>query len=67
MQTPINKFRKTTDVQATWREFGWTPPGDDPYICKKWAYFRKLDTEQDQQQPQQPQQPQQTSQESSHV
>lgn len=50
--TPINKFRKNTDVQATWREYGWTPPGDDPHIKAKWAFFRKLDTEQ-QTQPQQ--------------
>lgn len=49
MQTdpaPLNKFRRVTDVQATWREYGWTPPGDDPHIRAKWAFFRKLDTEQ---------------------
>lgn len=46
MHAPISKFRKTTDVQATWREYGWTPPGDDPKIRAKWSFFRKLDTEQ---------------------
>lgn len=60
---PLNKFRKVTDVQATWREYGWTPPGDDPHIRAKWAFFRKLDTTEQQQQ----NQPQLDSQESSHV
>lgn len=39
---PMTRFKRATDVQATWREHGWTPPGDDPYIRKKWAYFRTL-------------------------
>ena len=56
----LNKFRKNTDVQATWREYGWTSPGDDPRIQAKWAFFRKLDTEQHSQ-------PQQDQQESSNV
>ena len=56
----LNKFRKNTDVQATWREYGWTPPGDDPRTQAKWAFFRKLDTEQHNQ-------PQQDQQESSNV
>lgn len=39
---PLLKFKRATDVQATWRQYGWTPPGDDPIIRAKWQYFRTL-------------------------
>lgn len=39
---PTPRFKRATDVQATWREHGWTPPGDDPHIRAKWQYFRTL-------------------------
>lgn len=46
MLEPIRKYKKTTDVQQTWREHGWTPPSEDPVIRAKWMYYRTLDTEQ---------------------
>ncbi len=39
------KYRRTTDVQATWREHGWTLPGEDPKIKEKWQLFKTLNTE----------------------
>jgi len=39
---PMLRYKKATDVQQTWREYGWTPPGDDPRIRAKWLYFRTL-------------------------
>ena len=38
------KYRKTTDVQQTWREHGWTPPSEDPEVKAKWLFYRTLDT-----------------------
>ena len=39
------KYRKTTDVQQTWKEAGWTPPSEDPEVKAKWQFYRTLDTE----------------------
>jgi hypothetical protein len=41
----LPKYKKTTDVQQTWREHGWSPPSEDPDVRSRWAYFRTLDTE----------------------
>jgi hypothetical protein len=41
----LSKYKKTTDVQQTWREHGWSPPSEDPDVRSRWAYFRTLDTE----------------------
>lgn len=42
----MNKYKKTTDVQQTWREHGWTPPSENPEVRAKWQFYRTLDTEQ---------------------
>ena len=41
----MSKYKRTTDVQATWREHGWTLPNEDPKIKEKWQFFKTLDTE----------------------
>lgn len=41
----VTRYKKTTDVQATWREHGWVPPSEDSKITDKWRYYRTLDTE----------------------
>ena len=41
----LTKYKKTTDVQQTWRQHGWTPPSEDPEIRAKWQFYRTLDTE----------------------
>lgn len=41
----VTRYKKITDVQATWREHGWTPPSEDPSVIEKWRYYRTLDTQ----------------------
>lgn len=31
-----------TDVMATWRRTGWTPPSELPECQAKWQYYRSL-------------------------
>jgi hypothetical protein len=31
-----------TDVLATFRRLGWTPPSEDPAIKAKWEYYKNL-------------------------
>jgi hypothetical protein len=45
MNEQINRFRRITDVQRTWKEYGWVPPSEDPQTQLKWSFFRTLDTE----------------------
>jgi hypothetical protein len=33
-----------TDVQATWRRYGWTPPSELPEYQAKWDFFKTLRT-----------------------
>jgi hypothetical protein len=40
----ITVYKRVTDVQATWKSFGWSPPSDDPTIKAKWLFYRTLDT-----------------------
>lgn len=42
---PFRTYWQSTDVQRTWRRYGWTPPSEDPETVARWAYFRNLDTE----------------------
>lgn len=41
----LTTYKKTTDVQRTWREFGWAAPSDDPLIQQKWHFYRTLTTD----------------------
>jgi hypothetical protein len=43
----LTKYKKTTDVQQTWREHGWKSPSEDPEIVAKWSFYRTLDTQKD--------------------
>lgn len=42
----MTRYKRTTDVQSTWREHGWTPPSEDPEVKAKWEFYRSLNTEQ---------------------
>ena len=41
---PIIRYKKHTDVQATWREHGWTSPAEDPAIVAKWKFYQTIGT-----------------------
>lgn len=32
----------STDVMATWRRHGYTPPSEQPEYQDKWSYYRNL-------------------------
>jgi len=38
----IYKTAAQTDVLATFRRLGWTPPSEDPAIRSKWEYYKSL-------------------------
>ena len=40
----ITVYKRVTDVQATWRSHGWSPPSEDPDVKAKWLFYRTLDT-----------------------
>ena len=31
-----------TDIIATFRRLGWTPPSEDPAIVAKWEYYKSI-------------------------
>jgi len=31
-----------TNVQRTWKKYGWTPPSKDPETIAKWDYYKSL-------------------------
>ena len=33
-----------TDVLATFKRLGWTPPSEDPAMIAKWEYYKNLAT-----------------------
>lgn len=38
----MKPYKKTTDVEKTWKEHGWTPPREDPAIIAKWRFYQTL-------------------------
>lgn len=44
MEQKFSIYKRTTDVQQTWRQHGWTPPSKDPAVVAKWQFYRTLDT-----------------------
>jgi hypothetical protein len=39
---PIYTPAVKTDVLATFRRLGWTPPSEDSEIIEKWEYYKRL-------------------------
>ena len=31
-----------TDVQRTWKKYGWTAPSKDPVTVEKWNYYKSI-------------------------
>ena len=44
MEQKFTVYKRTTDVQQTWKQYGWTPPSEDPAVVAKWQFYRTLDT-----------------------
>jgi hypothetical protein len=38
----IYKTAAQTDILATFRRLGWTPPSEQPEVIAKWEYYKSL-------------------------